>query len=97
MPVNPKPFLNGLTGKSVMVKLKWGHEYKGFLVATDSYMNLQLANTEEFIDGAQTGGNLLNSGLFMTELCTGNLGEVLVRCNNVLYIKAAEEEEEMVE
>ena len=29
MPVNPKPFLNGLTGKSVMVKLKWGHEYKG--------------------------------------------------------------------
>ena len=33
----------------------------------------------------------------MTELCTGNLGEVLVRCNNVLYIKAAEEEEDMVE
>ena len=58
MPVNPKPFLNGLTGKSVMVKLKWGHEYKGFLVATDSYMNLQLANTEEFIDGTQTGGEL---------------------------------------
>ena len=97
MPVNPKPFLNGLTGKSVMVKLKWGHEYKGFLVATDSYMNLQLANTEEFIDGAQTGENSLNSGLFMTELCTGNLGEVLVRCNNVLYIKAAEEDEEMAE
>ena len=31
------------------------------------------------------------------KLFTGNLGEVLVRCNNVLYIKAAEEEEEMVE
>jgi small nuclear ribonucleoprotein F len=28
MPLNPKPFLNGLTGKAVMVKLKWGHEYK---------------------------------------------------------------------
>ena len=28
-PVNPKPFLNELTGKSVMVKLKWGMEYKG--------------------------------------------------------------------
>ena len=28
MPMNPKPFLNGLTGKAVMVKLKWGHEYK---------------------------------------------------------------------
>ena len=51
------------TGKAVMVKLKWGHEYKGFLVATDGYMNLQLASTEEYIDGN----------------CTGNLGEVLVR------------------
>ena len=28
MPLNPKPFLNGLTGKAVIVKLKWGHEYK---------------------------------------------------------------------
>lgn len=63
MPMNPKPFLNSLVGKAVMVKLKWGHEYKGFLVSTDGYMNLQLANTEEFIDGS----------------CTGNLGEVLVR------------------
>ena len=55
----------------MMVKLKWGHEYKGFLVSSDGYMNLQLANTEEFIDGA----------------CTGNVREVLVRCNNVLYIR----------
>jgi small nuclear ribonucleoprotein F len=61
--VNPKPFLNSLLGKVVMVKLKWGHEYKGFLVSTDGYMNLQLAQTEEFIDGASTG----------------SLGEVLVR------------------
>jgi hypothetical protein len=29
VPVNPKPFLNALTGKSVIVKLKWGMEYKG--------------------------------------------------------------------
>ena len=28
MPLNPKPFLNGLTGKAVLVKLKWGHESK---------------------------------------------------------------------
>ena len=34
-----------------------------FLVSTDNYMNLQLASTEEYIDGN----------------CTGNLGEVLVR------------------
>ena len=63
MPMNPKPFLNGLTGKPVMVKLKWGHEYKGYLVSVDGYMNLQLANTEEYIDGN----------------CTGELGEVLIR------------------
>ncbi|XP_003382969.1 PREDICTED: small nuclear ribonucleoprotein F-like [Amphimedon queenslandica] len=78
MPVNPKPFLSGLTGKSVIVKLKWGMEYKGYLVSTDSYMNVQLANTEEYIDGS----------------LTGNLGEVLIRCNNVLYVRGIEDEEE---
>lgn len=78
MPINPKPFLNSLTGKPVLVKLKWGHEYKGYLVSVDGYMNLQLANTEEHIDG-QT---------------TGNLGEVLIRCNNVLYIRGIEDEDE---
>ncbi|WAR25113.1 RUXF-like protein [Mya arenaria] len=55
LPMNPKPFLNGLTGKPVLVKLKWGMEYKGYLVSVDGYMNLQLANTEELIDGALTG------------------------------------------
>jgi small nuclear ribonucleoprotein F len=39
-------------------------------------MNLQLASTEEYIDGA----------------FTGNLGEVLIRCNNVLYLRGAPEE-----
>jgi small nuclear ribonucleoprotein (snRNP)-like protein len=27
--VNPKPFLADLVGKGVVVKLKWGMEYKG--------------------------------------------------------------------
>ena len=40
-PVNPKPFMQELTGKPVFVRLKWGLEYKGFLVSTDGYMNLQ--------------------------------------------------------
>lgn len=78
MPINPKPFLNSLTGKPVMVKLKWGQEYRGYLVSVDGYMNLQLANTEEYVEGNNTG----------------TLGEVLVRCNNVLYIRGVEEEEE---
>jgi len=73
--------LNGLTGKPVMVKLKWGMEYKGYLVSVDGYMNLQLASAEEFIDST----------------FTGNLGEVLIRCNNVLYIRGVEEEEDAEE
>ena len=40
--VNPKPFLNGLSGQQIIVKLKWGMEYKGILMAVDSYMNLQV-------------------------------------------------------
>merc|ERR1712221_46760 len=78
VPHNPKPFLNGLTGKPVLVKLKWGMEYKGYLVAVDGYMNLQLANSEEYIDGA----------------LAGHLGEILIRCNNVLYIRGVDEEAE---
>lgn len=76
MILNPKPFLNGLTGKLVIVKLKWGMEYRGQLVSVDSYMNIQLANTEEFTDGK----------------LAGKLGEVLIRCNNILYIREAIEE-----
>ncbi|WIA43960.1 hypothetical protein OEZ86_010351 [Tetradesmus obliquus] len=78
VPVNPKPFLNELTGKTVIVKLKWGMECKGYLVSVDAYMNLQLANTEEFVDGQSTG----------------MLGEVLIRCNNVLYLRGAPEDME---
>mmetsp|Transcript_7194 Transcript_7194/g.8257 ORF Transcript_7194/g.8257 Transcript_7194/m.8257 type:complete len:87 (+) Transcript_7194:180-440(+) len=76
--INPKPFLADLTGKPVIVKLKWGMEYKGYLVSVDQFMNLQLANTEEFIEGK----------------FEGNIGEVLIRCNNVLYIRSAPEEDE---
>ncbi|ORX81975.1 small nuclear ribonucleo protein SmF [Anaeromyces robustus] len=79
--VNPKPFLNELTGKPIIVKLKWGMEYKGYLTSVDSYMNLQLANTEEYIDGASTGV----------------LGEVLIRCNNVLYIREIKEDDDEME
>jgi small nuclear ribonucleoprotein F len=149
VPVNPKPFLNDLTGKPVVAKLKWGMEYKGacpllacaallhdltlsrcippasssrsgYLVSVDAYMNLQvrqpteaqhartakspaprsmawrmafapdnrsfltpgnptqLASTEEWVDGQ----------------FAGNLGEVLIRCNNVLYLRGVPEEDE---
>ena len=47
-------------------------------MSVDSYMNLQLASTEEWIDGQ----------------FSGNLGEVLIRCNNVLYIRGVPEEDD---
>ena len=69
----PKAFLQAMANQRVSVKLKWGMEYTGRLISADTYMNLQLADTEEFVDGAWAG----------------NLGEVLIRCNNVLYIRAS--------
>lgn len=57
----------------MLVKLKWGMEYRGKLLSVDSYMNLQLGEAEEFIDGELAGA----------------LGEILIRCNNVLYLRKA--------
>ncbi|GMM49714.1 mRNA splicing protein [Starmerella bacillaris] len=69
--VNPRPFLKSLAGKKVVVKLKWGNtEYRGNLVSTDSYMNVQLQNAEEVIDGK----------------VKGTIDEVFIRCNNVMWI-----------
>ncbi|PUU80133.1 hypothetical protein B9Z19DRAFT_1080100 [Tuber borchii] len=71
IPINPRPMLQSLVNQSVTVRLKWGQtEYKGTLVSADSYMNIQLSGTEEFVDGKSTG----------------SLGQVLIRCNNVLWI-----------
>jgi len=74
--VNPKPFLEDLTGKRVRVRLKWGQEYEGLLKTSDAYMNMCLENTKEYVDGN----------------FAGELGEVLIRCNNVLYIRAADDD-----
>jgi small nuclear ribonucleoprotein F len=66
--------LQGLVGDTVIVRLKWGQtEYRGILVSIDSYMNIQLTNTEEYID----------------QKLTSALGQVLIRCNNVLWIQKA--------
>ncbi|TIA95629.1 hypothetical protein E3P94_03994 [Wallemia ichthyophaga] len=76
-PVNPRPFLNDLTGKAVQVRLKWGLDYKGYLVSVDNYMNLQLANTEEF----------------QNEKSNGALGEVFIRKEAEEAPNAAKDEE----
>ncbi|KAG9186987.1 small nuclear ribonucleoprotein F [Alternaria panax] len=75
-PFNPRPLLQSLVDKDIVVRLKWGEtEYKGRLVSVDLYMNIQLSNTEEFVGG----------------ISSGTLGQVLIRCNNVLWIGKAEE------
>jgi small nuclear ribonucleoprotein (snRNP)-like protein len=55
----------GSVGEDVVVRLKWGGqtEYIGKLVSIDSYMNIQLAGAEEWIDGEMTS----------------TLGQVLIR------------------
>lgn len=42
-PLNPKPFLASLAGREVIVKLKWGTEYRGTLISVDDYMNFQVS------------------------------------------------------
>lgn len=76
--LNPTPFLMKLTGKRVAVRLKWGLEYRGKLVSFDNYMNLQLANAEEYVDGD----------------FKGVLGELFIRCNNVFWVKGADDAEQ---
>ncbi|KAI0136970.1 DUF866 domain protein [Xylariales sp. AK1849] len=76
MPINPRPMLQDLVNKDIVVRLKWGEtEYKGRLVSVDSYMNIQLTNTQEFID----------------QKFTSDLGQILIRCNNVLWVKGADQ------
>jgi small nuclear ribonucleoprotein F len=74
MYINPKPFLEDLAGKTVIARLKWGWELRGLLKSSDPFMNIQLADTEEWQNGE----------------CKGVLGEVLVRCNNILYVREYE-------
>ena len=74
-PLNPRPYINELVGKKILVRLKWGMSYTGYLVSVDQYMNVQLDKAVEFID----------------EQNKGPLGEILIRCNNILYISGIEE------
>ncbi|KAM3424229.1 hypothetical protein BST61_g11230 [Cercospora zeina] len=73
IPLNPRPMLQGLVNKDVIVRIKWGQEYTGRLVSVDSYMNIQLSGAEEKSANGQDHGVL---------------GQVLIRCNNILWISA---------
>ena len=70
-PTDPALFLNSVVGRRVAIKLKWGQLYIGQLVSIDSFMNVLLKDCEEH----EASGD------------SSELGDVLVRCNNVLYVR----------
>jgi len=63
------------TNKSVIVRLKNDVEYKGKIVSVDSYMNLIMTDAEELRDGKTVE----------------KYGRVILRGNNVLFIKLENE------
>jgi small nuclear ribonucleoprotein F len=70
-PIDPAVFLQSVVGRRVAVKLKWGQLYVGTLMSVDAFMNALLADCSEH---EASGAQSL-------------LGDVLVRCNNVLYVR----------
>lgn len=67
----PIKILQKATSNLVLIKLKDGKEYRGRLKEIDAYMNLVLEGAEELMEGNPTA----------------KFGEVLIRGNNILYIK----------
>ncbi|KAI5961686.1 hypothetical protein KGF57_001620 [Candida theae] len=75
-PINPKPFMKSLIGKQVVVRLKWNKtEYRGQLISTDNYLNLQLNDTFEIIYDSDDNPR------------EEAIGSIFIRCNNVLFIR----------
>ena len=53
--MSPEQFLTSLIGHKCLIKLKWGPSYSGTLLSTDSYMNVQLADSSEIeADGTES-------------------------------------------
>ncbi len=67
----PLTTLQKNTKKTVIVRLKNDVEYKGKIINVDSYMNLIMADAEELKDGKTVE----------------KYGKVILRGNNVLFIK----------
>jgi len=71
----PLTTLQKNTNKSVIVRLKNDVEYKGKIVNVDSYMNLIMTDAEELRNGKTVE----------------RYGRVILRGNNVLFIKLENE------
>ena len=74
-PKRPLTMLQKSTKKKVIVRLKNEIEYKGKMDNVDSYMNLIMTNAEEVKDNK----------------VVANYGKVILRGNNVLFIKLENE------
>lgn len=58
-------------------------QYTGTLISVDTYFNIQLTDAEEIINGVSSG----------------TVGDIFIRCNNVLYVaesKKTDESESLV-
>ena len=71
----PLTVLQKNTKKDVIVTLKSGVEYRGKMENVDSYMNLIMSDAEELKDGKTVE----------------KYGRVILRGNNVLFIKLEDE------
>ena len=71
----PLTTLQKSTKKNIVVRLKNEVEYKGKMENVDSYMNLIMTDAEELSNGKPVG----------------KFGRVIVRGNNVLFIKLENE------
>ena len=67
----PLNTLQKAVNKSVAVRLKNDQEYRGKMTNVDAYMNVILADAEEFSTGS----------------LSANFGRVVIRGNNVLFIQ----------
>ena len=74
-PKRPLTTLQKGVNKKVVVRLKSDIEYKGKMNNVDSYMNLIMTDAEEISNGKTVA----------------NYGKVIVRGNNVLFIKIENE------
>jgi len=77
--INKKPLnvLNANLNKPTYIKLKNGLSYRGVLDKADSQMNVILQGAVEYNDGNDGGPSV-------------SLGMVLIRGNNILYIRVGD-------
>lgn len=68
---NPKQFLLRLISKKVKTTVRNNLEYEGILQSVDKYFNVLLSESIEFVKGVEQG----------------YIGDVLIRCNNIIFIK----------